>query len=89
MTKDQANEIKRIIKKEIGDYTVYFDSKKGELRFTVAQWQDGCKCDPDELESKNILKILGALTSHDMRPKYHKAARRYQGFINCRYIVFE
>lgn len=89
MTKQQANEIKKIVKEECGNYTVYFDSKKGELRYTVLQWYDGSKSDHDALERNNILEILAALTKHGFRPKYHKAARRYQGFINCKYIVFE
>lgn len=89
MTKEQATAIKKIVKEEAGNYTVYFDSKKGELRYTVAQWYDESKSDHDALERKNILAILAALTKHGLRPKYHKAARRYQGFINCRYIIFE
>lgn len=51
MTREQANNIKSAIK-EAGNYTVYFNSKKGELRYTVAKWQDGCKCDHEELERK-------------------------------------
>lgn len=88
MTKELAKEVKKIIKDEVGDYTVYFDSKKGELRYTVAQWQDGSSCKPDELEQRNILEILNALTAHGLRPSYRKVSRRYQGFINRRYIVF-
>ena len=89
MTKQESVTIKKIVKEEVGKYTVYFDSKKGELRYTVAEWYDYSKCDPDALEKQNILKILAALTKHGLRPKYHKAFRRYQGFINCRYIIFE
>lgn len=89
MTKEQAKTIKKIVKEEAGNYTVYFDSKNGELRYTVAQWYGESKSDHDTIERNNILEILDALTKHGLRPKYHKAARRYQGFINCRYIVFE
>ena len=89
MTKEQAKEIKKVVKEDVGNFTVYFDSKKGELRFTVAQVQDGSKTDINELERINMLDILNALAARGMRPKYHKATRRYQGFINCRYIVFE
>lgn len=88
MTKELAKEIKNIIKEECGNYTVYFDSKKGELRYTVAQWTDGSSRNPDELEQRNILEILNALTTHGLRPSYRKATKRYQGFINCRYIIF-
>jgi len=89
MTKEIAKEVKKIIKEEVGDYTVYFDSKKGELRYTVAQYNDGSTCNPDELEQRNILEILNALTAHGMMPRFRKASRRYQGFINCRYIIFQ
>lgn len=89
MTTQQANEIKKIVKEECRNYTVYFDSKKGELRYTVAQWIDGSESDHDATERNNTIKILSALTRHELRPKYHKATRRYQGFINCKYIVFE
>lgn len=90
MTKQEASEIKTIIKKEVGNFTVYFDSKKGELRFTVCQFYDGYDiAKADALENKNILEILNALTNNGKRPPYHKTSRRYQGFINCRYIVFE
>lgn len=88
MTKQQANEIKKCIK-PLGNYTVYFNSKKGELRYTVAQWQDGQKCDADALEKKNTIAILNALTAAGLRPSYKKAYCKYQGFINYSYIVFQ
>lgn len=93
MTAVEAKEIKKIIKEEVGKFTVYFNSKKGELRITVVEWQDGCSRKffdgIDDLEKEKILNILNALTKHGKRPKYHKEFKRYQGFINCRYIVFE
>lgn len=91
MTKQEASRIKKIIKEFAGNYTVYFNSKKGELRVTVAQYQDNT-CEPmtaDALEVRNTCKILNALSNNGMRPKYKKDSKRYQGFINCRYIVFE
>ncbi len=93
MTKQQANEIKKAVKEETGlNFTVYFNSKKGELRYTVSEWQDdieGAEERGIERAKRNILTILDALTKRDMRPKYHNDFKRYQGFINCRYIVFE
>ncbi len=93
MTKEQANEIKKIVK-SIGNFTVYFNSKKGELRYTVAEWYEGhgysgSETNHEERERKNIVKILNALSENGMRPKYRKDFKRYQGFINCSYIVFE
>lgn len=89
MTKEQANQIKKIIKSEVGNFTVYFNSKKGELRYTVAEWYDYSKSDYKKLGDKNTLEILNALESHGLMPKYRNDFKRYQGFINCRYIVFE
>ena len=89
MTKKQAAEIKKIVKSECGNYTVYFDSKKGELRFTIVQYYDGSTRDNDAVEKDAILEILGALTRNGLRPKYRRDSRRYQGFINCRYIIFQ
>lgn len=88
MTKELANEIKKIVRAECGDYTVYFNSKKGELRYTVAQWYDGTKSDVAELEKRNVLEILDSLTNHGMRPAYKRGFKRYQGFINCAYLIF-
>ena len=87
MTKQQAAIIKKVVK-AVGNFTVYFNSKTGELRYTVAQWNDGSEGDHEEREKKNILTILNALTEAGYRPKYRKAFKRYQGFINCRYIIF-
>lgn len=90
MTKEQANKIKKIVKKECGDFTVYFNSKKGELRYTAAQWYDDSGSDHDALFNKNVKKIFDALTKNGVPVPNHKEAyRRYQGFINCLYIVFE
>ena len=91
MTKQEATKIKKVIKEQAGNYTVYFNSKKEELRITVAQYQDDT-CEPktaDVLEQRNICKILNVLSDNGMRPKYKKESKKYQGFINCRYIVFE
>ncbi len=96
MTKQQAAEIKKVIK-PLGNFTVYFNGKKGELRYQVGGWYEGHGCTPTEeekarrleAEKQNILMILNALTEAGLRPKYHRDEKRYQGFINCRYIVFE
>ena len=88
MTKEQANAIKKIIKAN-WNFTVYFNSKKGELRYTTAEWADGNSDGHEELDKKNTIKILNALEQNGMRPKYRKERKRYQGFINCSYVVFE
>lgn len=89
MTKDQANAVKKVVKKEVGNFTFYYNSKAEELRITVAQWPDGCTADVKALEERNILNILSALTRNDLRPRYERASKRYQGFINCRYLIFK
>ena len=88
MTKEQASAIKKVVKSEVGDFTVYFNSKKGELRITVHQWQDGCNRNP-EREWQNILDILNALTNNGIRAKWRRSFKRYQGYLNCSYMVFE
>lgn len=88
MTKEQANAIKKVVKSEVGDFTVYFNSKKGELRITVHQWQDGGNRNV-ERERQNILDILNALTNNGIRAKWRRSYKRYQGFLNCSYMVFE
>ena len=93
MTKQEATAIKKAVKEETGlNFTVYFNSKKGELRYTVCEWQDdsGESAEARKArEEKNIFGILNALTKRGLRPKYHRDSKRYQGFINCQYIIFE
>lgn len=93
MTKQEATAIKKAVKEETGlNFTVYFNSKKGELRYTVCEWQDdsGESAEARKArEEKNILGILNALTKRGLRSKYHRDSKRYQGFINCQYIIFE
>lgn len=89
MEKNQANNIKKVIK-SVGNYMVYFDGKKGELRVRVAQYNVNITEieTADLLEVRNICKILSALSDSGMRPKYRRDRKRYQGFLECRYIVF-
>ena len=94
MTKEQATEIKKAIK-HIGNFTVYFNSKKGELRYTVCEWYEGHGYDLTEAkraeikarEQRNIMDILTALRNNGLIPDYRTDFKRYQGFINCRYLI--
>lgn len=87
MTKQQAEEIKKILNKK---YQVYFNSKKGELRVCFICWNTGFLGKLDENNvTKSALAILRTLTENGLRPKYRLDKKMYQGFLDCRYLVFE
>ena len=89
MTKAEANKVKKLLK-TIGNYKVYYNSQKEELRVMVAE----CNLDrvtittAMELANTNTIKILSLLTKSGLRPKYKKAEKLYQGYIKTHYIVF-
>ena len=92
MTKEQANDIKKIINSDGIRWTTYFNSKNNELRVTIAEW---CDCDEEDKERieffkrNQYAKVLNKISANGIRPKFRTETKRYQGFINCFYIVFE
>ena len=88
MTKEQANEIKKVINSETR-WTTYYNSNKQELRVLVCECTDEYKANFQKASIKNSAKVLTALSKSGMRPKYRTETKRYQGFINCFYLVFE
>ena len=89
MTKTKADEIKKIIK-TVGGYTVYYNSKKEELRVMVAEYSIEMTTDERGIKAANAntIKILSALSKNGLRPEYKKDVKTYQGFLRTRYIVF-
>ena len=89
MEKAKANEIKRIINSGGKHYTTYYSAKKNELRVTIAEWMDGTTTDIEEFKRKKYAELLNTISSKEIRPKFRTETKRYQGFLNCFYIVFE
>ena len=89
MTREQAERIKGIIKHE--PVTTYYNGKKQELRVRVFKITDGGKeliPDWQKREASRTCKVLTRI-QETTRPKFRIERKRYQGFINCTYIVFE
>lgn len=104
MTKEQANKIKKTLRKENAVFTDtagYFDGK--ELRVKVIQFIEtstfeGLKITkvPNEQKEaetrKNIIKVLRALEINGLRPEYRIEQRNTSnqlGTFDCRYVVFK
>lgn len=86
MTKQQANEIKKVLGKTYG---YYYNSKKNELRVEYACWNQSFLGKLDENKVKEgALAILRKLNESGLRPKYRLEKKMYQGFLDCRYVVF-
>jgi len=103
MTREQANKIKKILKKESAVFTDtagYFDGN--ELRVKVVEFLEYSKIYdgeitkvPNEKKEKttmeNSIKILRALEKNGLRPQYKKEQRETQnavGKYDCRYLIF-
>lgn len=90
MTKEQANEIKKVLKKNADFYyRPYFNSKKNELRIELVCWQTTVAPIDMKFVNDKMIKVLNILSNNGLRPKYHKDQIIYQGTLDCRYIVFE
>ena len=89
MTKQQANEIKKIINSDGMCWTTYYSSKKNELRVMIAEWCDGTTTDVEKFKREQYTKLMNTISSNGIRPKFRTETKRYQGFVNCFYVVFE
>lgn len=87
MTKEQANDVKKLVK----NFATSYQSKTGELRVLVAETQDWLNESAEEVENrrkKNICNVLNTLSKNGLRPKFRTDSKTYQGFIHRYYIVF-
>lgn len=82
MTKQEATEIKKAIK----GFTVYFQSKTGNLRVRAYTYTSNYD---KETEQKRIVELLNRVSESGYRPKYEIEHRTYQGFIHDTDIVFQ
>lgn len=89
MEKAQANEIKKLINSGGKHYTTYYSTKKNELRVTIAEWMDGTTTDIEKFKSEKYAELLNTISSNGIRPKFRQERKKYQGFLNCFYVVFE
>jgi hypothetical protein len=101
MTREYANKIKKILRKENAIFTStagYYDGK--ELRVKVAEFLNRSYLDyfvkmdkKDEKEVRNrIIKVLRALEKNGLRPEYKIEQRESSNAIgawDCRYIIFK
>lgn len=104
MTREQANKIKKILRKENAVFAStagYFDGK-GELRVKVAEYMvysnfyhAATAQVPDEQKEKETMehsiKVLRALERNGMRPQYRKEQKEMAndlGKYDCRYLIF-
>lgn len=84
MTKQEANEIKKVLNSK---YTIYFQSKSGKLRVRVYTYLNNDY--EKEYEQKSIIEILNKLSANGYRPKYEIDRKTYQGFIHHTDVVFQ
>ena len=89
MTKQEANTIKKVVRQSGIRLPVYYDSKKLELRYMVAQWYDGQGEANGADEKERVLELLNAVSHAGFRPKFRRSYLKYQGFINNAYLIFE
>lgn len=82
MTKEQATELKKDIKK-VGKYPVYFSSKSGELSVRVYTYIND-NYYPQE-EEKCITDLMDNLSTE---ARWFIKHRTYQGFIHDTCIIF-
>lgn len=104
MTKQEANKIKKTLRKENAVFTStagYFDGN--ELRVKVIEFCErstfeGAKITKEINEQKekqeraNIIKVLRALEKNGMRPEYRteqKETSNALGTWDCRYVIFK
>lgn len=90
MTKEQAREVKKIIKL-VGDFKMIYLSKTEELRVRVATYvtSEGKAVEAEEKKNANIIAILNALSKSGYRPKYRQDFKQYEHIINDYFIVFQ
>lgn len=84
MTKQQANEIKKVLKE---NYFTLYQSKKEQLRVRVYTYINDCYDEKEEKE--NIIKLLNKISANGYRPQYEIERRTYQGFIHDTNIIFK
>lgn len=92
MTKEQANEMKNVIKREGAFFErnfAYYDKAREELRIKVSGYN---KAESENELNFRMLKVLGALYRNGFRNKYRKEQRfvtNNYGRFDCRYLVFK
>ena len=105
MTTQEANKIKRVLRKENAVFTsnAGYHDRNGELRVKVVQFIEASKyegakinkqtSDQKEKEARtNIIKVLRALEKNGLRPEYRLEQREVTdnlGTWDCRYLVFK
>lgn len=104
MTKEQANKIKKTLRKENAVFTDtagYYDGE--ELRVKVIQFIETStyksakivRVSNEQKENKtreNIIKVLRALETNGLRPEYRIEQRNTSnqlGTFDCRYVIFK
>ena len=94
MTKETANEIKKVLK-ENGFESVKYYSPKETLIVDIAYWQDNyIELFNTTLEAiiersnKRLVELLNIITNNGYRPKYEVKRKRFQGFINVIQVHF-
>ena len=86
MTRQTANEIKKFINTE-KHYQTYYNSKSEVSRVLVNQYYDG-RAEQAAETKKRIQEVLVKLQNNGLRPRFEIEHKRYQGFINCIYLIF-
>ena len=104
MTKDQANKIKKTLRKENAVFTNtagYYDGEALRVKvteFIETSTFEGAKVvrvtnEQKEAETrKNIIKVLRALERNGLRPEYRIEQRNTSnqlGTFDCRYVIFK
>lgn len=92
MTKDQAKEIKKVIRL-VGNFKMIYISKTEELRVRVATYMTkdspGAKAEAEEKINKNLALIFAVLSKSGYIPKYRIDYKQYEHIINDYFIVFQ
>lgn len=90
MTKEIANKIKKLIKSNLsGTYTFYYQTRTEQLRVSTITKNLSRNAVDTEEEQRICIAILNLLTENGLRPKYYIDKKIYQGYLDCRYIVFK
>ncbi len=81
-------EAKRILKAS-GSYSYYYDKKSEEFRVCIAKFKDSTSEESKRKEEALVIGVLNELTANGLRPKFRRESKLYQGFLDCKYIIFE
>lgn len=82
MTRQEAHEVKRILRKA-GDFVGYYNANTGEVKCSICEWASGKY---KERAKANIHKIALAMATHNRVHPYRIYQQTDENF-NCIYMV--